>query len=97
MADSPPIACTLSASDLKDREGAWKKLMGSGLVHREIVPGGLRLTAAPGAAAALIELIDLERECCAWIDFEVTKGSVVTMTAQGEGEAVLAGMFVEAL
>ena len=97
MADSPPIACTLSASDLKDREGAWKKLMGSGLVQREIVPGGLRLIAAPGAAAALIELIDLERECCAWIDFEVTEGSVVTMTAQGEGEAVLAGMFVEAL
>jgi hypothetical protein len=97
MADSPPIACTLSASDLKDREGAWKKLMGSGLVQREIVAGGLRLTASPGAAAALIELIDLERECCAWIDFEVTEGSVVTMTAQGEGEAVLAGMFVEPL
>lgn len=97
MADSPPIACTLSASDLKDRESAWKKLMGSGLVQREIVPGGLRLTAARGAAAALIELIDLERECCAWIDFEVTDESVVTMTAQGEGEAVLAGMFVEAL
>jgi hypothetical protein len=97
MADSAPIACTLSASDLKDREGAWKKLLGSGLVQREIVPGGLRLSAAPGAAAALIELIDLERECCAWIDFEVTEGSVVTMTAQGEGEAVLAGMFVKAL
>ena len=97
MAESPLIACTLSASDLKDREGAWRKLIRSGLVQREIVPGGLRLSAAPGAAAALIELIDLERECCAWINFEVTEGSVVTLTAQGEGEAVLAGMFVEAL
>jgi hypothetical protein len=97
MPESPPIACTLSAADLKDREGAWRKLMASGLVQREIVPGGLRLTAAPGAATALIELIDLERECCAWIDFEVAEGSVVTLTAQGEGEAVLAGMFVQAL
>jgi hypothetical protein len=97
MAESPLIACTLSASDLKDREGAWRKLIRSELVQREIVPGGLRLTAAPGAAAALIELIDLERECCAWINFEVTEGSVVTLTALGEGEAVLAGMFVEAL
>src|ERR1700692_4715583 len=97
MAESRLIACTLSAADLKDREGAWKKLMRSGLVQREIVPGGLRLTAAPGAAAALIELIDLERECCAWIDFDIADGSVVTLTAQGEGEAVLAGMFVEAL
>jgi hypothetical protein len=97
MAESPLIACTLSAADLKDREGAWRKLMRSGLVEREIVPGGLRLTAAPGAAAALIELIDLERECCGWINFKVAEGSVVTLTAQGEGEAVLAGMFVEAL
>ena len=95
MADMPPIACTLSASDLKDREGAWRKLMGSGLVQREVMPGGIRLSAAPGAAASLIELIDLERECCAWIHFEVTEESVVTLTAGGDGEAVLAGMFLE--
>jgi hypothetical protein len=96
MAETPPIACTLTASDLKDREGAWRKLIGSGLVGRDLVPGGIRLRAAPGAAAALIELIDLERECCAWINFEVSDdGSVVTLTADGDGEAALAGMFVE--
>jgi hypothetical protein len=93
MAETPPIACTLTASDLKDREGAWRKLLGSGLVQRDLVPGGIRLRAAPGAAASLIELIDLERECCAWINFEVSDGSVVTLTAEGEGEAILAGMF----
>jgi hypothetical protein len=59
MADTPPIACTLSAADLEDREGA---------------------------AAALIDLIDLERECCAWIRFDVGDQSVVTLTAGGEGE-----------
>jgi hypothetical protein len=93
MAETPLIACTLTASDLMDREGAWRKLMGSALVERDLVPGGIRLRAAPGAVAALIELIDLERECCAWINFEVGDGSVVTLTAEGEGEAVLAGMF----
>ena len=93
MAETPPIACTLSASDLQDRQGAWNKLMGSGLVVRDVVPGGIRLSPAPGAAAALIELIDLERDCCAWIQFEVRDGSVVTLTAEGEGAAVLAGMF----
>ncbi len=93
MAETPPIACTLTASDLTDREGAWQKLLGSGLVERDLVPGGLRLSAAPGAAAALIELIDLERECCAWIHFEVVGGSVATLTAEGEGAAVLAEMF----
>jgi hypothetical protein len=95
MAETRPIACTLTASDLKDREGAWRKLMGSGLVERDLVPGGIRLRPAPGAAAALIALIDLERECCAWIDFDFSDGSVVTMTAEGDGEAVLAGMFAE--
>jgi hypothetical protein len=94
MAEPRPIACTLTASDLRDREGAWNKLMGSGLVARDLVAGGIRLRPAPGATAALIELIDLERECCAWINFEVSDDSVVTLTAEGDGEAVLAGMFV---
>jgi hypothetical protein len=93
MADTPPIACTLSAADLADREGAWRKLMSSGLVERDVVPGGIRLSPAPGAALALIELIDLERECCAWIRFDVGDGAIVTLTADGDGEAVLAEMF----
>ncbi len=40
-----------------------------------------------------MDLIDLERECCAWIDYAV-EGSSVTLTAEGDGEAVLAGMFL---
>jgi hypothetical protein len=68
------------------------KLLRSGLVARDRVPGGIRLAAAPGVAASLIKLIDLERECCAWINFKVD-GAVVTLTADGDGEAVLASMF----
>ena len=93
MTEPRPIVCTLTASDLKDRGKAWEKVLRSGLVERERVPSGIRLSAAPGAAAALIELIDLERECCAWINYDVRDGSIVTLTADGDGEAVLAGMF----
>jgi hypothetical protein len=93
MPETRPIACTLSAADLKDRERAWRKLMGSGLVTRDRVPGGIRLSPAPGAAEALIQLINLERDCCAWIDFEVSDGSVATLRADADGEAALAGMF----
>jgi hypothetical protein len=96
VADAQPIVCTLSASDLKDRGAAWQKLLGSGLVERDRVPGGIRLTAAPGAAASLIELINLERDCCAWMHFDVgegSRGAAVTVTADGDGEAVLAAMF----
>lgn len=85
--------CTLDATDLADRERAWKKLLGSGLVHRERVPGGIRLTADVGAAVALRQLVDLERECCAWIDYDIGDHAV-TLTAQGAGEQVLAGMFL---
>jgi hypothetical protein len=94
VGEPEPIMCTLSAFELNDRAAAWRELLGSGLVQRDRVPGGIRLSAQPGAKAALAELIDLERECCAWINYEVSNDSVVTLTADGDGEAVLAGMFL---
>jgi len=92
MAETP-IASTLSAADLEDRVGRLEEAdvqrpCGTGRGARRHPP------AAPGAAAALIDLVDLERECCPWIQFDVGDGSVVTMTAEGDGEAVLAGMFL---
>jgi len=92
VTEARPIACTLTQSELKDRGAAWRKLWASGLLHRERVPGGIRLQADRGAEDALRQLVDLERECCAWIDFRV-EGSTVTMTADADGEPVLAGMF----
>jgi hypothetical protein len=86
--------CTLTHEELEDRALAWQKLMTSGLVERERVPGGIRLRPAPGARGALLELVDRERECCAWIVFEVDESSTVTLTAPGDGEAVVAGMFL---
>lgn len=83
----------MSAPDLVDRSRAWRELLASGLIERERVPGGLKLSAAAAAAAALMDLIELERQCCAWIQFEVNDESVVTLTAEGDGEAVLARMF----
>lgn len=98
MASSRPIVCTLTAADKRDRGGAWAKVLGSGLVTRERIPGGIAFRAAPGASEALGELVDLERECCAWIDFKVEPDGViggikVFLTAEGDGESALAGMF----
>lgn len=88
-----PIVCTLDATDLAGREGVWQELLRSGLVQRERVPGGIRLSAQPDAVGVLLQLVALERECCAWIDYEVGESSV-TLTAEGGGEQVLAGMFL---
>lgn len=92
MSDERPIVCTLTPGELQDRGAAWQKLFASGLLHREVIPDGIMLRADPGAAGALSDLVALERECCAWIDFEVD-GSAVRMTAPGAGAEVLAGMF----
>jgi hypothetical protein len=64
-------------------------------VWRDLVPGGIRLSPAPSAAAAPVELLDLKRECCAWIHFEGSNGSTVTLTAEGDGEATLVGLCAE--
>jgi hypothetical protein len=88
-----PVACTLTPAQQRDRSAAWDELLNSGQVRRALVPGGIQLIGEPAAVTKLMELIDLERECCPWIDFKVTSSSTVTMTAEGAGEAVLAGMF----
>lgn len=93
MTDSRPIVCTLTAADLSDRGAAWRKLWASGLLQRERIAGGIRLTAEPGGVEALHELVELERQCCAWIDYDVDSTGA-TLTAYGDGEAVLAGMFL---
>ena len=84
-ATSDVVACTLSPDDLKETEQAWRKLFQLSLVSREEVRGGLRLGFHPGSADALRSLIDIERDCCRWITFELD-GPVVTMTSPGAGD-----------
>jgi hypothetical protein len=91
-ATSEVVACTLSPDELKETEKAWRKLFELSLVSRDEVPGGLRLEVHPGSAAALRSLIDVERECCRWITFELD-GPVVTMTSPGDGEAAIREMW----
>ena len=92
-ATSEAIACTLTPDDLKQTRNAWQKLFRLSLVSRDEVPGGLRLQVHPGSADALRQLIDIERECCRWITFELN-GPVVTMTSPGDGELAIRAMWV---
>ena len=88
-----PIACSLSDSEQVARSAAWQQLLQGGQVERVRVAGGIQLRATPAAARTLRELIDLERECCAWISFDVDSDSTITLTAPGDGEEVLAHLF----
>jgi len=92
-----PIVCTLTPSELRDRGTAWAKLLGSGLVERTRIPGGVRLAPEPGARVALVDLVELERACCLWMDIEIGEAAVVTITADSaDGEAVIAQAFLPA-
>jgi hypothetical protein len=95
-ADSPlrvPIACTLTPAQMADRGRAWVTLLRTSLVAWERVAGGLRLSVHPGAVQSLRGLVDLERDCCPWIDFSFEDHGLV-MTAAGAGEDVLVQMFL---
>jgi hypothetical protein len=92
-ATSDIVACTLSRSELEETGAAWQKLFRLSLVSRDEVPGGLRLLFHAGSADALRQLIDIERECCRWITFELD-GATVTMTSPGPGAAAIREMWV---
>lgn len=91
-ATSDIIACTLSPAELRDTQAAWQKLLRLSLVSRKAVPGGLRLVVHAGSTAALRQLVDIERECCSWINFELD-GATVTMTASGVGALAIRHMW----
>ena len=92
-ATSDIVACSLSRTELEETGAAWQKLFRLSLVSRLEVPGGLRLVFHPGSADALRQLIDIERECCPWITFELD-GASVTMTSTGTGPSAIREMWV---
>lgn len=92
-ARSDTIACTLTRAELEETSSAWQKLFRLSLISRDEVPGGLRLVVHPGSAEALRQLIDIERECCRWITFELD-GPSVTMTSDGAGASAIRQMWV---
>jgi hypothetical protein len=92
-ATSNTIMCTLSRDELSDTRSAWQKLFRTALMLREEIPGGLRLVVNDASAEALRQLIDIERDCCRWINFELD-GPTVSMTAEGAGAAALRAMWV---
>lgn len=71
---------------------AWRELFRTSLVDRQLVPKGLQLTFSRGTGQALERLLDIERECCRWINF-VVNGPNVTLTAEGVGEQAIRAMW----
>ncbi len=68
-----PIACTLPGPQLRERLVAIAQLAKRSLLSHVQDGATLRLQYTPGVADELERLVALERECCAFLDFELVR------------------------
>jgi len=69
--DAPPIACTLDAGDFKTRTAQIEALASRHLLHLSRQRPSIELTYASDALSELRDLVLKERECCAFLDFDL--------------------------
>ena len=82
------MACSLGAGDLEERVRAWERLARAELVGGEDRGAALVLRFRPPARAELERLVELERDCCAFLDFAVEpEGADVVLRVSGPPEA----------
>ena len=85
-----PIACTLSATDLRARGEELRALGGDGLVDVSEDAGRavLRFRADPAIRERVEAIVAAESECCAFLDFQLEhrdEASVLTISAPNGG------------
>ena len=98
MADTTPVACTLTSTDLATQSDRWQRLGARAMIERVETAHGLRISfrPEPGAEEKLRELVGVENECCSWADWRVERDAeqiVLDVRSSGEGIAALHGMF----
>ncbi len=89
-----PLACSLPAPELAARRREIAELTARALLARAVIPGGVRARLRGGAEVelALRRLIELEGECCPFLDFALDREGdelvlEVVAPAGGEGAA----------
>lgn len=70
MVERAPLACTLQQGALDERLRWIEKLRGRALLRAERRGLELRMLFLPSAAKDVARLVDLERDCCAFLSFE---------------------------
>jgi len=68
--DAASLSCTLSAADMGPRLARIRTMTREHLRNHELADSVLRLTYAPEAAEEVACIVELERECCAFLHFE---------------------------
>jgi hypothetical protein len=93
----PRIACSLSSADAQDRQAEWDVLLQRAALRRIAVPNGMRVELRPDddARAELARLVELERECCPFLELTIDDESsqlALTVTGPPEAEPVVSGL-----
>jgi len=94
MPDSPPLACSLSASDLTRRLGDIRAVGDEALISSECAGREAVLRFRSGAAtlAALTGIVAAERKCCAFLALDLAEQPdvvVLTINAPQGAEPVM--------
>lgn len=88
-----PIACSLDAQNAQQRRHEWQLLIDEALRDQVLTPTGVLLVFAGTSAVGrrLEELVDLERQCCAFAKWTITpEGNELVLRVDGEGESASA-------
>jgi MerR family transcriptional regulator, copper efflux regulator len=67
----PPLACTLTSSDYRQRADQWREML-SGTTSEWTADGAIRTTLPLDRLPALAELIAAETRCCPFLSFHLT-------------------------
>jgi hypothetical protein len=87
------MRCTLTSDELVTRGARWRALGAADIAKTR---NGLRLSFPAQAESELRELAELERACCAFASWDVTRQSdraVLDITAEEEAVMAVQAMF----
>jgi hypothetical protein len=91
MEDVIPIVCSLNDKELRERREKYLDKMAGSLVASEVLDDGTRFRFHIGDSTLinLVEIINLERECCPFLSFKITLdagSNSVSLDVTGPGE-----------
>lgn len=70
-----PVACTLGAADMGPRLARIRQLTRAHLLASRLEGATLCLSYKPDAAADVAAIVELERQCCGFLEFRLTLGA----------------------
>jgi hypothetical protein len=91
----PVIACSLTGDGQRERLNEWKSLLAVA-DSRESLSSGMRFHLRPDLAERVRSLAAAEKECCAFLRFEVVEGIddlVLTVETEANGQEALRFIF----